>query len=171
MPPVIARLLRKKLGALLVEEGVLKEDQLQEALKRQRGTGEGLVDVLSTLGFITEQEVARAVAKQFGLPYIDPAMYRIPKDAFEGIPADLMRQNQFVALDRIGKTLLVAVAGVLNFEVLEKLEKASGLQVFVYVATVSQVHTALDKNVPANGQAAGARTAARPGGPPAPGRK
>ncbi len=154
MPPVVARLLRKKLGALLVEEGVLKEDQLQEALRRQRGSGEGLVDVLVTLGFLTEQDVARAVAKQFGLPYIDPTLYRIPRDAIQSVPADLMRQNQFVVLDRIGKTILVAVAGVLHPEVLEKLERGSGAQVFVYVSTVSQVHAALDKNAPANGQPA-----------------
>jgi type IV pilus assembly protein PilB len=162
MPPVIARLLKKKLGALLVEEGVLKEDQLQEALKRQRGSGEGFIEILGVLGFLTEQDVARAVAKQFGLPYMDPTMYRIPKSAFEGVPVEMMRQNQFVVLDRIGKTLLVSVAGVLNAEVLEKLEKLSGAQAFIYVSTVSQVMTALDRNAPGNGQAAK---------PPVPGRK
>jgi CO dehydrogenase/acetyl-CoA synthase epsilon subunit len=104
-------------------------------------------------------------------------MYRIPKEAFAGIPTELMRLHQFMVIDRIGKTLLVAVAGVLNTEVLDKLEKITGCQVFVYVSTGSQVQMALDKNMPVNGQAAAAKPGAgkqpppRPPAPPAPGRK
>lgn len=141
----ISKLIRKKLGELLVEAGVLKEDQYKECQLRQRATGDGLVETLATMGFMTEMEVARAVSKQFGLPYLDASRYRISKEAAEIVPAPFQRLNQLVVLDKIGKTLLVAVAGVLNAEVLEKLEKSSGNQLFVYVSTLSRVQAALDK--------------------------
>ena len=141
----ISKLIRKKLGELLVESGVLKEDQFKECQLRQRATGEGLVETLGTMGFMTEMEVARAVSKQFGLPYLDASRYRVSKEAAEVVPVAFQRLNQLVVLDKIGKTLLVAVAGVLNAEVLEKLEKASGNQLFVYVSTLSRVQAALEK--------------------------
>lgn len=140
----IARLGRKKLGEVLVEEGILKEDQLREVLLRIRATGETLVETLHSMGFATETEVARVVAKKYGLPFIDASRYRIPKDAAEAVPAAFLRLNQMVVLDKIGRTLLVAVAGGLNLEVLDKIERSTGCQLFVYVTLLSKVYAALD---------------------------
>jgi hypothetical protein len=85
---------------------------------------------------------------------MDASRYRIPKEAVQLVPPDLMLQNQFVVLDRIGKILIVAVAGVLSADVLEKLEKIVQGQVFVYVSTSSQVQAALAKVLPQNKAAA-----------------
>ena len=150
----IAKLLRKKLGEVLVDEGLLKEEQVQEALRRQRATGEAFGEILVLMGFLTETDIARTIVKQSGLPYIDASKYRINKDGIEAVPPDLMRQNQFIVLDKIGKVMLVAISTVLGTEIFDKLEKISGSQIFVYVSTSSQIHAALEKNVPINGKAA-----------------
>jgi hypothetical protein len=92
--------------------------------------------------------VARTLVKQSGLPYIDASRYRINKDGVQAVPADLMWQNQMIVLDKIGKTLLVAISNVISTEILEKLERVSGSQIFVYVSTTGQIQTALEKNVP-----------------------
>ena len=141
----ISRLGRKKLGEVLVEEGVLKEDQLREAQLRIRATGEHLVDTLHGLGFATETEVARVVAKKYGLPFIDVSRYRIPRDAAEAVPVPFLRLNHMIALDKIGRTLVMAVGGGVNLEPLEKVERLTGCQVFVYVSVLSKIMTALDK--------------------------
>lgn len=141
----ISRLGRKKLGDILIEEGVLKEDQLREALLRIRATGEPLVETLHSLGFATETEVARVVAKKFGLPFIDASKYRIPRDAAEAVPLAYLRLNNMVVLDKIGRVLIVAVGGPLNLEVLDKIERSTGCQLFVYVSVLSKVLAALDK--------------------------
>ena len=152
----ISRLVRKKLGELLVEEGLLRDEQAQEALKRQRATGEFLGEALVQLGYCTEINIARIIVRQFGLPYIDPSHYRIPKEALEAVPGELMWQNQFIVLDKIGKALVVAVTGVLPGEVFEKIEKISGSQLFLYVSTHTQVREALKKHIPMNGTASAA---------------
>ncbi|HZE97498.1 MAG TPA: hypothetical protein VE981_10765 [Planctomycetota bacterium] len=176
----IAKLIRKKMGEVLVDEGLVKDDQVQEALRRQRATGEGFGEVLVSLGFVTETDIARTLVKQSGLPYLDASKYRINKDGIQAVPADLMWQNQFVVLDKIGKTLLVAISNVISSEIFDKLERVSGSQIFVYVSTWSQIQTALEKNVPMNGKAdarsaaparpgmPAARPAAPPAGPPPP---
>ena len=148
----IAKLIRKKMGEVLVDEGLLKDDQVQEALRRQRATGETFGEILVSLGFVSEVDIARTLVKQSGLPYIDASKYRINKDGVQAVPADLMWQNQFIVLDKVGKTLLVAISNVLSSEVFEKLERVSGSQIFVYVSTAAQVQQALEKNVPLNGK-------------------
>src|SRR5579862_8074323 len=170
----IAKLIRKKMGEVLIDEGLVKDDQVQEALRRQRATGESFGEILVSMGFVTESDIARTLVKQSGLPYIDASHYRINKDGVQAIPAELMWQNQFVVLDKIGKTLLVAIANVISPEIFDKLERVSGSQIFVYVSTWSQVQMALDKNVPLKAEAKPAAAKpgtvpARPGAAPAPG--
>ena len=168
----IAKLVRKKMGEILVDEGLVRDEQVQEALRRQRATGEGFGEVLVAMGFVSEVDIARTIVKQSGLPYIDASKYRINKDGIQAVPAELMWQNQFIVLDKIGKTILVAISNVLSPEIFDKLEKVSGSQIFVYVATTGQVQSALEKNVPINGKlqdpkAAPAKPAAKPAVPPA----
>ena len=131
----ISRLSKKRLGEILLEEGLVREDQVQEALKRQKATGELLGEAFVSLGYVTEMDIARALVRQFGLPYLDASAYRIPKEAVQAVPREFLWQNSMIVLDKIGKALVVAVAGIVNPEVLEKLEKSTGSQVFVYIST------------------------------------
>ena len=148
-----SKIFRKKLGQILLDEGLIKEDQIVDALKRQRDTGEFLSESLINLGFLSELDIAGSLVRQFGLPYIDAARYRISKDALAVVPALLMWQNLFIVLDKIGSSMLLAVSGVISGEVLEKVEKASRSQICLYIATSSQVAAALEKHVPLNGKA------------------
>jgi type IV pilus assembly protein PilB len=162
----IAKLIRKKMGEVLVDEGLVKEDQVAEALRRQRATGESFGEILVSMGFVSEVDIARTLVKQSGLPYIDASRYRVNKDGVLAVPAELMWLNQFVVLDKIGKTLLVAISNVISPEVFEKMEKASGSQIFVYVSTTAQVLQALEKNVPINGKLQSAKEAPKPAAKP-----
>ncbi len=49
--------LRKRLGDLLVEEGIVKQDQLEQALGKQQTTGRKLGDTLISMGFLSEQQM------------------------------------------------------------------------------------------------------------------
>ncbi|MBI2901170.1 MAG: hypothetical protein HYY17_13380 [Planctomycetes bacterium] len=150
----LPKLVRKKLGEILVEEGLVKEDQVQEALQKQKGSGGLLGEVLVKLNYVSEIDIARAIAKQFGLPFIDATKYNISKEALSLVPGEMMVQNQFVILDKLGKALLVAVSGLLNGEIFEHLERLSGCRLFIYVSTATSVMETLKKVAP---KAAGAK--------------
>ena len=135
----IAKLTKKRLGEILVSEGLINDEQVQEALKKQSETGELLGEVLVKLGYVSEGDIARTIATQFSLPYLDASRYNVSKEIVELVPLDTMMENQFVALDRIGKTLIIAVSGLLNEKVYEELERKTGCQVQVYVSTAAQV--------------------------------
>lgn len=144
----IAKLVRKKLGELLVDEGLLREEQIQEALKKQKESGELLGEALVSLGYVSEVDIARAISKQFGLPYIDASRYQITKDVTSILPPKTCVENRFVVLDRIGKVVVVAVSGVVDARVFEDLEKKAGAPLSLYVSTAGQVSTVLKKLYP-----------------------
>ena len=67
----IAKLTKKRLGELLIAEGLIHNDQVQEALAEQQKNGLLLGEALIKLGYVTELDIAGALSTQFGLPYID----------------------------------------------------------------------------------------------------
>jgi type IV pilus assembly protein PilB len=141
----ISKLTKKRLGELLISEGLVNEEQINEALKRQQETGGLLGEVLIALGYVTEIDIARTITTQFGLPYIDASRYFVAKEVAALLPEDEMRRNQYVPLDKIGNILTLAVCGLLNEKTFEDIEKRTGCVIQLYVSTVSQVARAMDK--------------------------
>ena len=144
----IAKLTRKRLGELLVEEGLLKEEQVAEALKQQKATGKLLGALLVELGWVSEYDIARTIAKQFGLPYLDASKYAVSKDVADIVSSEFMYSNQLIVLDKMGGAVIIAVSGLIDQGVFEELEKKFSSKVFIYVSTVSQVAAVLKKNYP-----------------------
>jgi hypothetical protein len=137
---------KRRLGEILMDEGLLNEGQVEEALKRQKATGELLGEALVKLGYVTETDIARTLATQFGYPFLDAMKYFIAPETLRLLPVDRALENQMIPLDRMGKTLMLATAGVVPPEVLESLEKQTGLKVFLYVSTSTQILEAIKKN-------------------------
>lgn len=135
----IAKITRKRLGEILVAEGLITNEQVQEALQEQQKTGMLLGEVLVKLGYVTELDIAGALSAEFGLPYLDASHYAIPKEVFNLLPLDFVKKNQLVPLDKIDTIITIAVAGPLSARVFEELEKMTGCESYLFVSTVSQV--------------------------------
>jgi len=142
----LTRISNKKLGEILLEGGLIDEDKLNEALDEQKASGELLGEVLVRLGHVTEQDIARTIATQFAMPYIDVSQYDIPEDVLSILPAERLIEYQCLPLDQIGKVLIMAVAGPVSAKVLETFEKASESEVFLYVSCASEIERGLDRH-------------------------
>jgi hypothetical protein len=141
----LSKLTKKRLGELLIDEGLVSEDQVNEALRLQRETGELLGEVLVDMGAVSERDIARAMATQFGLPYMDATRYVIPTEVMNVVPAEQMLRDQYVILDLIGNSLVIAVSGMLIEPIFTELEEQTGCELFFYVSTVTQVRDAIRK--------------------------
>ena len=60
-----------RLGELLVKMSLIRPEQLEEALKAQRQFGGKLGETLVTMGFLTEQDIVKAMSRKFGIPLVD----------------------------------------------------------------------------------------------------
>ena len=104
----INRLVKKKLGEILVEEGLLTNEQVQDALRLQHQSGLLFGETLVQQNLITEEKIVAVLVAQFGIPYIKPTQYQVAKDLLEIFDPAMMRRFQFVPMDSIGSVLVNA---------------------------------------------------------------
>jgi len=135
----IHRMTKKRLGELLLQEGVINEEQLNESLEEQQQTGELIGDILVRKGFCTESDVARTISTQFSFPYISVMHYYISPELVGLFPLEQLEKNLFVPIDKFDNVLNIVVAGLLDKDIIEDIEKRTGCSAQVYVGMVSEV--------------------------------
>jgi type IV pilus assembly protein PilB len=133
------RLTRKKLGEILLEEGLISDEQIQDALRLQHQQGVLFGEALVQQGIITEDKICSTLVAQFGIPYIDASRYDVSMELLEIFDPAMMRRFQFVPLDSIGSVLVVAIAGLLSEDLLTELEGQTGCNVQVYLTKMSEI--------------------------------
>ncbi len=135
----------KHLGELLVERGVVDSEQVAMALAYQKEKGMLFGEVLVELKFATEEDIAQALTAQYGFPYLPLSNYEIDTEVIHAVPEHVCRQFCLVPIDKIGKSLSVAMADPLNVHATEDVELISGCTVQTFVSTASDIREAIDK--------------------------
>ena len=141
----IQRMTPKRLGEIFTHSGLITQEQLDEALADQQKAGKPLGEMLVERGYVTERDVAEAIATQFSLPYLSPTQYFVPSEMAEIIPGEVMTKHQIVPIDKLGKVLMVVIAGPVENDVLDQIEKQTGSTLQVYVSTITDVRAAVEK--------------------------
>jgi len=140
------RLTKKKLGEILVEQGLLSPEQVQDALRMQHQTGLMFGETLVQSKLITEDKIVAVLVAQFGIPYIKPLNYKIPKELLEIFEPAVMRKFQFVPMDSIGNVLVIAIAGLLSEDVFKEIETQTGCSLQVFLTKMSEIEAVLKAN-------------------------
>lgn len=102
--------LRKRLGDLLVEEGIITEQQVQQALAAQKQTGSKLGATLIELGFVTEQQMLSFLSQQLFIPLIDLNRAHVDIDAVQILPEVHARRLRTLVMGRQGNVLRVVMS-------------------------------------------------------------
>ena len=102
--------LRKRLGDLLVEEGIITEAQVEQALAAQKSTGRKLGDALIELGFLSEQQMLSFLSQQLAIPLIDLSRAVVDVEAVQLLPEVHARRLRALVIGRQGDALRVAMS-------------------------------------------------------------
>lgn len=138
---------RKRIGDILVADGILTPDQLDEALEKQREDPNSarLGTVVLELGMVSEHAVARALARQLRLPMVDLVERTPSPEAIEVVPRRLAERHDLLPLDVDPDEgiLTVAMSDPTDVFALDDLRTSTGLRhVRVQVATESALDMA-----------------------------
>ena len=142
------KITKKPIGELLVGEGIVTSEQVDEALRIQKRTGEFLGQVLIRKGYTTETLIVQTLCEQFGRPFLPAASYDIPPDVLDVLPPRLLIQHCFVPLDRIGDVLIIAMGGLIDAATLKQIRRLSGCEVEVFISPLSEVNQLLERVFP-----------------------
>ena len=125
----------KKIGELLVQEGLITIDQLNRALEEQQQSGERIGEALVKLGIVGEDTLLEFIARQFHCPEVDLTKLNVPKEVLALIPLDIMHKYQAIPFGIMGNTLNVAMADPGNLFVIDDIRFLTRKNIQVHVAS------------------------------------
>ncbi len=135
----------KQLGEILIERGIINRGQLEEALKFQKDSGLLFGEALIALKYTTEEDIVQALTCQYGFPYLPLSNYEIAPEVLGAVIVDICRKHCLIPIDKIGKSLTLAMANPLNVQALEEVETATGCAVQAFVSTASDIKNAIKR--------------------------
>ncbi len=135
----------ERLGDLLVREGLITREQLQQALEQQQGSGQRLGYVLVKSGMVQEIEITKMLARQFRVPAVDLSRFEVDPKIIKLIPSDVAVKQYVLPLKREGRTLTVAMADPTNVTVIEDLKFITRFDIFPVIAGEYTLRTAIER--------------------------
>jgi general secretion pathway protein E/type IV pilus assembly protein PilB len=139
---------RPRLGELMVQQGLISQDQLRIALTEQEHSELPLGRQLVLLGFVTETMVRDVVADTIGYESVDLSNIVADEEALQLVPEDFSRRYQLlpIAYEEAAKILVVAMADMFNVVVLDQLRAMLGgrIQIKPLLATEAQLEEYID---------------------------
>ena len=132
-----------RLGDLLVKSGTITQEQLDEALALQSGSGERLGTVLQRHGFITEKQLIDTLMDQLGVEFIDLNSFSIPPEMAQVLPKSVAKKYMVVPVRVTRADIHVAMADPLNFVAVEEVRTVTRRRVIPLIATASSVERAV----------------------------
>jgi type IV pilus assembly protein PilB len=142
---IFNKVVNKQLGEILVERGVLTRAKFAEVLLYQKEKGILFGEALVQLELGTEEDVVHALTHQYGFPYLPLNNYEIAPEVLAIISRDLCKQYCLIPIDKIGRSLTLAMANPLNVQALEDVEKATNCSVQAFVSTEKEISSAINR--------------------------
>lgn len=133
----------KRIGDMLLDEGMITQEDLDKALKEKK-QGQRLGQVLVENGYITENQLIETLQKQLGIDYIDLTKTDIDPSMSKYIPKDLAKKQQIVPVRMVQDTLFLAMADPLNFMAIEQAKITSKKRIVPMIAKESAVEHAIN---------------------------
>ena len=138
-----------RLGEILIKEGLLLDAQLDEALRFQKLSGRTIGDIIVDRGFVKENDLANALAKQLDIPFVsmaDGSLSPSKNDNLEKlIPQSFARSQMVIPLSKHLQSLTVALANPLDLLVIDNLKKITGYDINPVIATKGDMREAIAK--------------------------
>ncbi|RJP21320.1 MAG: type IV-A pilus assembly ATPase PilB [Candidatus Abyssobacteria bacterium SURF_5] len=137
--------LKKRLGDILIEERLLTQEQLAQALYEQRRTGQPLVVILIQAGLVSEEDIVITLSEQLGIPHLRVESYEIPPEVIGEVSEGIARRYHLIPVAKTGKSLTVAMSDPLNIVAIDDVRMLTGYEIETVVALDSEVKNAIDK--------------------------
>ena len=140
-----AKIQKKRLPDMLLEEGLVTREQLAECIEIHRVTGQSLPTLLVEKGHLSEENLVITLSENLGIPHIRVTNYSIPREVLNEVPEALARQYQMLPVSITGEVLTLAMADPLNIMAIDDLHMVTSYQIEPVVAMMSELKAAVER--------------------------
>jgi type IV pilus assembly protein PilB len=136
---------RKSVDALLLERGVVTEEQLAQAKVVSAQTpGKSMAQILLTMNAASEAQILSALAETLGMEFVTPSKDGVEKRAFELLPQDYMKKHALLPVKVEGKTLVLGMADPANVFLIDEVKRKTKRDVKVVVVTPADISRTIE---------------------------
>jgi type IV pilus assembly protein PilB len=137
--------MRKRLGDILQERGLISQEELAAALEEQRRSGDRLGESLVKLGFVTADQVADALSEHLRIERVDFGRRYLAPEIVELVPASVITSKYVLPLEVEDGFLVVAMADPMDINVIDDLQRLTGKIIRPLVATEEEIIEAFQR--------------------------
>ena len=135
-----------RIGELLVDSGIINEQQLKSALDIQKQSGgKRLGDILIDLGIISEEHLMEALQKRLNVPRIHLQHINIPNEVIREVPERLAREYSVLPVKLQGNVLEIATSDPLNYDAINQLGLVKGRRIETSLAPKHEIESAIER--------------------------
>jgi len=137
----------RPLGRILLDAGIINEEQLETALEEQQTAWRRhLGAILVELGFTSEEAIAQTLAAQTKHAYVELNAEDLPQEALRLVPGRLAARHTCVPIRASAGTLTVAMANPLDLIAIEDLQLATNRHIEPVAATARRIRAAIQRH-------------------------
>jgi type IV pilus assembly protein PilB len=133
----------ERIADVLIEEGLLLPNQLEEAIGIQKSEGGRLLKILTDRQFVTEQDMVFSMGRCLNTPPVNLSRLRVPEEVISLVPREMAKANRLVPIARLDGKLFVAMADPTNVLAVDDLKRRVQLEIVPMIATERAVADAL----------------------------
>ena len=135
---------RQTLASILVDGGIVTQEQVDAAFQRQLETGRMIGETLVELGFTTEENIGWGLSKQLGIPYVDVQTGAADLELVRSFPDALLRRLQAAPLFQSQDEIVIAMSDPSDPDAVSQLREAAGGEVALVIGCPSSIRRTLD---------------------------
>jgi len=143
----------------LVNDGILEEGTMQQAINAAKENRANLVPYLVGQGLADAREIAIAASQEFGVPLLDLESVQVDLDTVRSVPDKLIAKHRVLPIFRRGKRLFIAVSDPTNLQAIDEIKFATGFSIEAVVVeedklehTLARTLEQVDTTMPALGE-------------------
>jgi type IV pilus assembly protein PilB len=133
-------------NTLLISEGIVSAEQLAEAVQIASSSGKQVHDEVVRLGYAPGEKVMKALAKAYGLAYVDLASAEVADDVVGMLPESVARENTIFPLEETGAALRIATSDPTDMDAQEKLRFILNRDIEMAIAPREQIVEAINRH-------------------------
>jgi len=140
-------MVESKLGKILLQKGLVTEPQLEQAIARQKETGRMLGEVLSELGYISADNLARALADQLGVPFFElNDDFRLEKSEVKLVPETVARRYCLIPVKKeAGLAMTLVMKDPLDVEAIDTVRSLTRMEIRKAISSEDRIRAMIDK--------------------------
>ncbi len=136
--------MRRRIGEILIDAGILAESALQDALSVARMRNARLGTTLIQLGFVTDQQLAAALAEHLDLPHLGEALLEVDEKAARRMPYGYLQAHACAPVRSAARGPVLAMSDPLDFRTLDFVRETTGIRWEPVVAAESAIIDSLN---------------------------